>query len=328
MEITKRNYTMLHSFCPVVAKEFGVNTAIFLQNLAFWTETNLANNKNIHDGYCWTYNTLDAFTNLFPYFTKKMVRVVIDNALKDGLVIKSNYNQIKYDRTVWYALTPKAYLYFNQLVNPKYLNLLGDAFEAICPKGHIEMFERAHRNVEKGTPIPDNKPDTKPYTLSISLPKEEKQKKQKDILSLEDILKDNPYNLTKESLRDWLAVRKTKRLPLTQTAWTKQLNQLKQFEANGCDPREVFIYGVGKGWASIEIGYDGILERFSAINRGHLNPQSQKTKKDVEDDLKRRDEESVARAQKQAEEFLKEKGIDISQTKGFPTGPILKVINK
>jgi hydroxypyruvate isomerase len=64
--------------------------------------------------------------------------------------------------------------------------------------------------------------------------------------------------LTKESLRDWLAVRKVKRLPLTQTAWAKQLNQLKQFEANRCDPSEVFTYGVGKGWASIEIGYDGI----------------------------------------------------------------------
>ena len=131
METTKRNSTMLHQFCPVVAKEFGVNTAIFLQNLAFWTETNLANNKNIHDGYCWTYNTLDAFTNLFPYFTKKMIRVVIDNAIKDGLVIKGNYNQIQYDRTTWYALTPKAYLNFNQLVNPKYLNLLGEAFKAI-----------------------------------------------------------------------------------------------------------------------------------------------------------------------------------------------------
>ena len=173
-----------------------------------------------------------------------------------------------------------------------------------------------------------NEIDIKDISPSISPPKVEKPKKQKDILSLEDILKDNPYNLTKESLRDWLAVRKTKRLPLTETAWKKQLNQLNQFKANGCDPSEVFTYGVGKGWASIEIGYDGILERFSAIDKGHLNPQPQKTKKDVEDDLKKRDEESVARAQKQAEKFLKEKGIDISQTKGFPTGQILKVINK
>lgn len=319
---------MLHQFCPVVAKEFGVNTSIFLQNLAFWTEINLANNKNIRDGYCWTYNTLDAFTNLFPYFTKKMIRVVIDNALKDELIIKANYNLVQYDRTTWYALTPKTYSYFNQLVNSKYLNLLGEAFKAICPKGHMDVSKRAYGCVQKGTPIPDTKPDTKPYTLSISLSKEDKQKKQKDILCLEDILKNNPYNLTKESLRDWLAVRKIKRLPLTQTAWEKQLNQLKQFEANRCDPSEVFTYGVGKGWASIEIGYDGILERFSAIDRGHLNPQSQKTKKDVEDDLKRRDEESVARAQKQAEKFLKEKGIDILQTKGFPSGQILKNINR
>jgi len=164
----KRNYIMLHQFCPVVAKEFGVNTSIFLQNMAYWTHTNLANTRNIHDGYCWTYNTLGAFTELFPYFTKKIVRNIIDKAIKDGLIIKGNYNQTKYDRTVWYALTPKAYLYFNQLVNPKYLNLLGEAFKAICPTGHIDMFERAHRYVEKGTTIPDIKPDNKTNTTSVS----------------------------------------------------------------------------------------------------------------------------------------------------------------
>lgn len=53
-----------------------------------------------------------------------------------------------------------------------------------------------------------------------------------------------------------------------------------------------------------------------------------KSPEQVEEELKKRNEESVARAQKQAEEFLKQKGIDISQTKGFPTKPILKIINR
>lgn len=185
--------------------------------------------------------------------------------------------------------------------------------------------KRVHINKTNPTKEIGTKKDISP---SISPPKVEKQKKQKDILSLEDILNDNPFNLTRESLRDWLAVRKTKRLPLTETAWKKQLNQLKQFEAHGCDVREVFIYGVGKGWAGIEIGYDGILERFNGNNKGSFNQDLQKTQKNIDDELKKRNEESVARAQKQAEEFLKEKGIDISQTKGFPTKPILKVINR
>jgi hypothetical protein len=319
---------MLHQFCPVVAKDFNVNIAIFLHNIAFWTQTNLANQKNIYDGYCWTYNSLKAFQSLFPYFSKKNLETIINNCIEENLIIKGNYNKIGYDRTTWYAMTPKAYSYFPQLAQAEYINLLGEAFKAISPNWEMDFSKSGNGFLQTGKPIPDTKPDTKPYTPSVSPPKVEKPKKQKDILSLEDILNDNPFNLTRESLRDWLAVRKTKRLPLTETAWKKQLNQLKQFEANGCDVAEVFVYGVGKGWASIEIGYDGILERFSGIGKGNLERQPKKTQKDVDDELKRRNEESVARAQKQAEEFLKAKGIDISQTKGFPTGPILKVINR
>ena len=157
---------MLHQFCPAVAKEFGVNVAIFLQNLAFWTQTNLANEKHIYDGHCWTYNSVEAFTEIFPYFTRKQIRTILDNALKNNLIIKGNYNKVKYDHTGWYALTPKSYLYFTQLVNAKNINLLEEAFKAICPFGQIELSKRANRNVQKGQPIPDGNPDEKPLKES------------------------------------------------------------------------------------------------------------------------------------------------------------------
>lgn len=64
-------------------------------------------------------------------------------------------------------------------------------------------------------------------------------------------------------------------------------------------------------------------------NAVHQNQvRSLKSPEQIEEELKKRNEESVARAQKQAEEFLRQKGIDISQTKGFPTKPIFKRINQ
>ena len=152
---------MMHQFCPVVAKEFGVNIAIFLQNLAFWTQKNLANEKHVYDGYCWTYNTLDAFTELFPYFTKDQIRTIIDKSFEKRLIVKGNYNKIKQDRTIWYALTPKAYLYFIQLVNSKNISLLGEAFKAIWSKSHMDMAKIPHGYGQNPTPLPDSKPNNK-----------------------------------------------------------------------------------------------------------------------------------------------------------------------
>lgn len=154
---------MLHQFCPVVAKEFGVNTAIFLQNMAFWTQKNLANEKHIYDGYCWTYNTLKAFQKIFPYFSKQNLETIIKSCLREGLIIKGNYNKTKYDRTGWYALTPKAYKFFSQLNDLEYINLLGDFFKPISYFQEIDLPELRNGNIETKKPIPDNKPDNKTY---------------------------------------------------------------------------------------------------------------------------------------------------------------------
>lgn len=159
----------MHQFCPVVAKEFGVNIAIFLQNLAFWTQTNLANEKHIYDGYCWTYNTLKAFQKIFPYFSKQNLETIINSCLKHGLIIKGNYNKIKYDRTAWYALTPKTFEYFKHFVDSECINLLGEAFKAISYFQEIDFPKSRNGNLETKKPIPDNKPDNKTDSISESV---------------------------------------------------------------------------------------------------------------------------------------------------------------
>lgn len=156
---------MDHSFNVEIAQEYDVNTALFLQHLKFWTFNNLANKRNIHDGHCWTYNTLDAFCLTFPYWTKKQIRTVIDHCVDKELIIKGNYNQTTYDRTCWYALSQKSYGFYPELKQPVFtetLNASKAAENTICPNGHMDMPEWAHRDAQMGTPIPDTKPDTKP----------------------------------------------------------------------------------------------------------------------------------------------------------------------
>ena len=97
----------IFSFDSDVAKDVGVNAAVLFYNIAWWIEKNEANNTNFHDGDYWTYNSMKAYTEMFPFMSKQNIRTAI-KVLQDGGYIKTgNYNAAAYDRTLWYALTDK-----------------------------------------------------------------------------------------------------------------------------------------------------------------------------------------------------------------------------
>lgn len=117
---------MEHSFDVEIAKEYGVNCAIILKNIHFWVMKNEANEKHFHDGRYWTYNSVKAFSILFPYMGDKQIRNALTTLEKEGLLLVGNYNEDTRDRTKWYALTEKAY--------------------CICQKGNSHLSERANDN--------------------------------------------------------------------------------------------------------------------------------------------------------------------------------------
>lgn len=95
---------MIHSFDIEDAKKYGVTEAIILYNLRFWIEKNKANEKHFYDGRYWTYNSVKAFEELFPYLTYRNIRSAIDKLIEFKVIITGNYNQSSYDRTRWFAL--------------------------------------------------------------------------------------------------------------------------------------------------------------------------------------------------------------------------------
>lgn len=137
---------MHHSFDISIAEIFGVNVAIFLNNMSFWIHKNIANEKHFYDGNYWTYNSVKAYKTLFPYWTDKQLRLIIDKCLKYGLIVKGNYNKSKYDQTSWYAFTAEGL---------KLLNI------TICPDGQINSPDSTNLMSKKDKPIPDINTDFK-----------------------------------------------------------------------------------------------------------------------------------------------------------------------
>ena len=90
-----------------VAKDLGVNAAIMLSNVQYWVFKNAANDKNLHDDMYWTYNSVNAWTDIFEWLSIRQVRTCLDKLLEGGYLIEGEYNDDKRDRTKWYTTSPQ-----------------------------------------------------------------------------------------------------------------------------------------------------------------------------------------------------------------------------
>ena len=133
---------MMHLFEVEIAAEYGVNAAVLLQNMYYWIEKNRANDVNFYDGKYWTYNSVRAFRELFPYMSTKAINTALAKLLEAGILVSGNYNPSAYDRTLWYAITDYGY--------------------SILSNRKIHLPKTENEFSEMGQPIPDNKPDNKP----------------------------------------------------------------------------------------------------------------------------------------------------------------------
>jgi DnaD/phage-associated family protein len=175
---------MDYSFNTDVAVEVGVEAAVIFQNIAFWCKKNAANEKHFHDGNYWTYNSRRAWHDLFPFFTERKVSRLLQKLKEAGLIEVGNYNAIGYDRTLWYAVTPKGWKLLKQDVPPFLmveksattpLDKNGKCNDQNCQLHGTELTNRLDENVP---PIPDINTD-----INIAA-KEQQPEETKKVVSL------------------------------------------------------------------------------------------------------------------------------------------------
>ena len=99
---------MQHIFDVDIAVKYGVLEAILIKNIYYWIAKNKANNKNYYDGSYWTYNSIKAFKELFPYASERQISNALKHLEKEGIIKVGKYNKSAYDRTNWYAFNKSA----------------------------------------------------------------------------------------------------------------------------------------------------------------------------------------------------------------------------
>lgn len=127
-----------YNFDTELACLIGVDEAIMVNNLVFWIQKNSANDRHFYENRYWTYNSVNAFKSLFPFWTEKQIRRVMESLYSQKVVLKGNFNKNSFDRTGWYSLSDD------------YTYLLG----------RLHLPKRENGIVEKDNTIPDSKTDT------------------------------------------------------------------------------------------------------------------------------------------------------------------------
>ena len=132
---------MNYNFNVEIATKIGVDEAIMLNNFVYWLLKNKANNKNFFDGNYWTFNSVRAYSELFPFWKESQIKRILKSLIDQNVLVVGNYNQNAYDRTNWYSLSNE-YIYL------------------------IDWTISTNGKAENSQPIPDNKPNNKTNNIN------------------------------------------------------------------------------------------------------------------------------------------------------------------
>jgi hypothetical protein len=213
---------MTHIFDVEIAKEYGVNAAILLQNLGYWIMRNKANETNYYDGKYWTYNSRKAWSELFPYMSERQIDTAFKKLIDNGLVITGNYNKLKYDRTLWYALTQK-----------------GECILHFDGMEKVKAWNGEDQNVK---PIPDVNSNDKP---NVNSKKERKT-------SFDDAISTYTQNSElRTTIVDFIKMRKLIKAPMTDRALKGIFKELDKLGHSDEEKIAILEQSIERSWRGV-----------------------------------------------------------------------------
>lgn len=154
-------------FSTEMAKKYGTDEAIVLYNIAHWVHKNTIDQRNIHAGKVWTYNTQSALVKVFDeIFSRRQIQRILRNLEDKGAIIKGNFNRKPMDRTLWYTVSEEVMAFYGIEAPPSgvesaEMDRPSDLVPCKAPNGAMESTEPCTPKHETVPAIPDNKPDNK-----------------------------------------------------------------------------------------------------------------------------------------------------------------------
>lgn len=239
------NANKSHMFNVQDAIDHGIEKAAIIYNFCFWLDHNRANNKNLHDGYYWTYNTAEALAELMPYISSSKMARLLRELHKDGIILVANYNKKGYDRTKWYSMPCYASLFKNEQCNFQIttmdssdLNNASSKFEQTIPNINTDINQIVNTDINtvdiKNKKVTSKKavtkkPDFDPKTYPI------------------------PFFVDSELWVAYHDMRNTKKRPALATKYACKLivENLTKFNEKGLDANQSLENSIRNSWIDV-----------------------------------------------------------------------------
>lgn len=241
---------MQHHFDTDLACKYGVLESILINHFEFWIEQNEKNKRNYYDGRYWTYNSMRAFAQIFPYVSERRIRNALKHLEEEGVLVTGNYNKSSYDRTLWYAFS--------------------DFGKSILQKCQMDKEEMSNGSCGKVRPIPDNNQIHKPDDLPDNSFGEESQKQARQKIDYVFIMKYFNENCTGfPSIREM-----TERRKKAIRSFLRDHTEADLFQLFTMAQQSDFLTGSNKnGWRA---DFDWILKSANAVKILEGNYQNRK----------------------------------------------------
>ena len=126
---------------PTLAKAIGLNKGIVLQQIHYWLEKNSTNENMIKEEKIWCYNSYPKWQKQFPFWDIQTIRRTILSLEEDEIIISSNFNRLKMDKTKWYTIN------YEQLT--KVLKIYHDSIKMIRPIPDTNKDTNKDKNISK-----------------------------------------------------------------------------------------------------------------------------------------------------------------------------------
>ena len=243
-----------HSVDVELACKIGFDEANILGHIAYWTKHNKDNNKNFYNGRHWTYNTLDAFLEQFPYYknTDKINRI-LKKLEKINAIVKGNFNKNQFDRTAWYSLGDD-FLYLidtnfnvtNECKNDnlKLQNPNCEYEKSILQKREMEKAKMQNGYCENTKSIKNNNQDSS-NTNQTTI---QTQTKQNPLppkgVSLPDFIDPNLW-------QEYLAYKKERREKLSTKGLQMKFSEWAKWDAEGIDVNACIREAMANEWQGV-----------------------------------------------------------------------------
>jgi hypothetical protein len=225
---------------PNLAKIIGLNEAIVLQQLYYW----LQKNPKIKDDQAWVYNSITDWQQQFCFFGINTIRRVLDKLIRDGVVIKSEFNKTSFDKISWYSINYEA---LNAIVENH--KSIGKKSTSICPNWVNRNAQTGQIDLPKlGKPIPKTTID---YTKTNKKEKEEKETAP-SARGFDGLISEFTQNSELvEALRGFIKMRAANKKPMTDRALKILLGKLDKMGDTNKAKTALLDQSIFRGWQDI-----------------------------------------------------------------------------